>query len=613
MSAPLRPNAEQQAIIEAAARGETLVVNALAGTGKTTTLAMLAAAHPASRILYLAFNRPIANEAQAKMPRGVRAKTFHALAFGQMRPDTERLNQRLNGRYVADRYRVESLCFGREVISANEMASLALATLSRFCASTDARIAPDHVPDLLTAVGNASETFAPDGPGEATMREAAVEIARLLWAEQCDPNSRCPITHDSYIKRWALDNPRIDADLILFDEAQDASPLFIDIVERQRAQVVWVGDHHQQIYAWRGAENALARVQHDRTLYLTGSYRFPDAIARNANLILERLGEPHTLKGYGSGEPQDGSAAILTRTNVEAIGQFLAAREDKHARVRLIGASDMLALLRHLQNLISGRPSGPFALFSNYNDLRDHSRTAEGKDLSVLVKAVEDHGLPRLKQELTAASRLSPDEATLTLSTVHRAKGQEWDRVRIVDDWPALDPGEPDCLSPEEQRLLYVALTRARVEVRADPGIKAWIASVIRDQQADPPDPGTEADAGAGEASADPSGSDAPRQATDAPANGELQTTVKALRDQLADSRREAERLSESLRDQIDQFQREAEAMVSAYERLRGDHETLKAELRDCQTRLERLERGDLDNPPDSQPTRPIRSIQPGG
>ncbi|MFR9753736.1 UvrD-helicase domain-containing protein [Nocardia sp. 004] len=63
------------------------------------------------------------------------------------------------------------------------------------------------------------------------------------------------------------------------------------------------------------------------------------------------------------------------------------------------------------------------------------------------------------------------------VSTAHKAKGLEWDRVRIGDDFkgPTKDPDSDELVmpSPEELRLAYVAVTRARAEL--DPGALAYV------------------------------------------------------------------------------------------------------------------------------------------
>ncbi|ASL28942.1 MULTISPECIES: ATP-binding domain-containing protein [Azotobacter] len=60
-----------------------------------------------------------------------------------------------------------------------------------------------------------------------------------------------------------------------------------------------------------------------------------------------------------------------------------------------------------------------------------------------------------------------PNEADITVSTVHRAKGLEWDIVVLEEDFPDLFDDEK--ISPEQRvdelNLLYVATTRARLHL----------------------------------------------------------------------------------------------------------------------------------------------------
>jgi DNA helicase-2/ATP-dependent DNA helicase PcrA len=58
------------------------------------------------------------------------------------------------------------------------------------------------------------------------------------------------------------------------------------------------------------------------------------------------------------------------------------------------------------------------------------------------------------------------DEDYLILSTVHSAKGQEWDAVFVLNvadgNFPSEFAGGKEALIEEERRLLYVAMTRSR-------------------------------------------------------------------------------------------------------------------------------------------------------
>lgn len=87
-----------------------------------------------------------------------------------------------------------------------------------------------------------------------SLRKHLYPSVERRWLESIDQNHQAGIGHDIYLKLWALSDPYIPADYVLFDEAQDADPLMLGILLRQRnTQVIYVGDAHQQIYAWRGA------------------------------------------------------------------------------------------------------------------------------------------------------------------------------------------------------------------------------------------------------------------------------------------------------------------------------------------------------------------------
>ena len=71
---------EQKAIFDGIANtNHHIIVNAGAGTGKTTTIVESANMIGNEKAGFLAFNKPIATELAKRLPEGVEAKTFHAL------------------------------------------------------------------------------------------------------------------------------------------------------------------------------------------------------------------------------------------------------------------------------------------------------------------------------------------------------------------------------------------------------------------------------------------------------------------------------------------------------------------------------------------------------
>lgn len=79
MAATFTPTDEQSAARDTFVAGHSFVLQAGAGTGKTSTLKLLAETEPERKGLSVAFNRAIAQEAQAKFPPNVTVKTIHAL------------------------------------------------------------------------------------------------------------------------------------------------------------------------------------------------------------------------------------------------------------------------------------------------------------------------------------------------------------------------------------------------------------------------------------------------------------------------------------------------------------------------------------------------------
>lgn len=496
MKTRIKPNAEQSAIIEAfLSHNASIAINALAGTGKTTTLRLLGEAAPKRKAHYLAFNRAIADDAKASMPKNVAVSTMHALAYKQMQPDRARLEARLSGTFVAQQFNLPSLSIKTDIgpfsITPARIGLAAIATVNRYCNSADDFIQPRHVPSWSAVFENAPSFL----DGDAELKNLVFRTAEKIWEKMSTGSGDFPITHDTYLKHWALTGGKISADVVFFDEAQDASGVFLQILDNQiksGRRVVCVGDKNQQIYAWRGAVDALNKISGDR-FYLTRSYRFGSNVAEIANRMLRCLGESNLLIGEGSGKGVDGSKAILARTNAKAISLFF-----NNPDANLVGAKELLSTVTALDTLINGGVgTGPFSLFTTYQSLIEYANTPDGADLRPLIKLNETLGTDELIARLEKAIHSKHKAGALTISTVHKAKGREWDYVTIANDWR---PPKTEARA-DEMRLMYVALTRGRCGVDAGE-VLDWIAMCEQRTQAQnggetPADAGTDPAVGA--------------------------------------------------------------------------------------------------------------------
>jgi F-box protein, helicase, 18 len=267
---------EQEAIINS--KGD-IKINAVAGSGKTTTIIEYARTRPGTaKILYLAFNKSVKLEAAKKFAEkglhNVRVETAHSLAYKnivlnhqyKVRPQgykTHELAELLGLQGNGEKH--------HEYVIANHINKF----IALFCNSDKLKVQDVN---YLDTIGDAkAKTFV------KTFYHFIETQTRSLLAKM--DKGKIEITHDFYLKKFQLQNPALPFDYILFDEGQDASPAMLDIFLKQAATKVIVGDTHQQIYSWRYAVNSLEKTNLV-SFNLSHSFRFSANIANLATKVL---------------------------------------------------------------------------------------------------------------------------------------------------------------------------------------------------------------------------------------------------------------------------------------------------------------------------------------
>jgi hypothetical protein len=614
------PTRQQQDIIDSVLQGKNTAVQALAGTGKTSTLEALALRlqqqFPDKTIAYIAFNKSVQREAEGRMPSNVESKTQHAVAYGWadkwMKDRSNDSTSLRRGDDVAGFLGIRNTvrdASGGEPMSAKEQAMAAVKTVDTFALSAEDVPDASHMPEKVRAMGPEAQA-------------AVLDAANKIWADLNKPDGKMRYSLDHMRKQWALTKPDLSktgsglkrkADIIFMDEAQDTPKVMAHLMDQQTAQKVVVGDSNQNIYSsFTGSIDYMSQVQKDVELPLTKSWRFGPEVADIGNRFLELAEASTRVEGAGASskivsdmqEPD----AILVRSNAGMLGEILSELEKgrtvgvpvgtKKDLQSLVASAaflkgqgdapprmhDDLAAYRTWDEVVAEADAGNATMVKIANMVNTHGigglrsilneivekggdglegfvlrktsdpnvSTADGKTFgnnnadylkqagfkfgaipgAEPMKSGKNKGQPRKgwlargtddeqRAMFQKAKELASGEAVdVTISTAHKSKGLEWNKVKIGDDFKGPkfneETGETDMPSPEELRLGYVAVTRAKGEL--DPGSLAYVFEHTQENGGIPKAPETkEPDNAKDDEQPVPTAPDDPEAPSDAP------------------------------------------------------------------------------------------------
>lgn len=465
------PTPEQEAIMEA--KGRRIRINARAGTGKTTSLKLLAQQYPDQRILYLVFNRKAREEAKNTFPKHVDPMTVHALAY---RREGYKWKETLGHFSPADLL----AAFGRQE---QILATLSHDFLVFFLNSPH--------PRLEDALSPFSRTL-PEGGALEMFQQAQYRIikaARDIATEWNAGRRNCP--HDFYLKlchkSGAFQAALQRYDMILVDEAQDLSPIMLDALQSYHKRIFLVGDTHQQIYSFRYAIDAMRKLACDEEYELSQSFRFGQPIADLVSVFIQESkkqsrfqirGNPRQTSrvelyrtiGLPSGsEP----TAVLSRSNVALFENAMQLRARKRSFVFERDLYPLLMKTLDVYWLAEKRPESIrdplIRSFHSTQDLEEFAKDSGNFQLQGMLEIVEKHvdEFPGVVFELSERTRNQGEaegDPDFVLSTIHSAKGQEYEQVYIDPDLAEnLDTVFQNDLQEESDELnvAYVGFTRA--------------------------------------------------------------------------------------------------------------------------------------------------------
>lgn len=464
-----KPSLYQQAIFDwVKGNGKSLVVEALAGSGKTTTGVQMLKYVPRNLdIVYVAFNRHIAEELKTRVPSNVRVMTYHGLgnsavhnAYGDVKLDEYKVDNLLDD--ILDRYTHKHL-----FASIKHLVSLVKGNLTG--------TSPEELDDLSTHYN-----IELNGDRELIFL-AVAEVIKLaaLKTNVIDFDDMCwlPVFHNLPTRKY---------DFIFIDEAQDTNKNQIALAlmsVKPNGRIVAVGDRYQSIYGFRGADvNAIPNLIENleaETLPLSITYRCPRSQVRLINEMfpdiplecadtakdgeIRHIAKSDFLKEVVAGD------MVLCRCNAPLVPpafELIKRGIKAIIRGRDIG-NNLMTIIRKLKA----------DSISELNiKLVEYCRKEVGKlvdrDKNIAAQSLQDkvdtiHALmdgtgtiSELEDKIETI--FSDNNAGVVFSSVHKAKGLEAEKVFILE--PGLMPhpnAKHDWEKAQENNIKYVAYTRS--------------------------------------------------------------------------------------------------------------------------------------------------------
>lgn len=473
----MQATAQQLECVRRSDAGDDLVVNAGPGSGKTTLLFLISNSKHGQPIVNFCFNKSTKLHADATMPSWVKNYTFHGAAYAYCgKYYNRKLNIRLNPKVIAVKFGCD-----------DSTAVAAKYAIRRYCTSDDGAITGWHVPK--------EAVLARDEKDRETFKDDVVTVARKTWLASMNDfkNLEFGVEHDMYAKRWVEEGAPLTGRYtkVLVDECQDMVRANVKALRRIPGQKICVGDRNQQLYDYRCTVNVADEMNFDAILDLTISHRFGPEIAEVANSVLDLFPtkQPHLTGAGMHSEIAYGRCnerhAVLCRSNGGLLSETLnAVRNGK--RVHVVGSLvESILLIESAWYLSIGEnrkvKHPTLKMIGDWQAVLDMAK--EDQELAIAVKRVNEYSseIPYLCEELRNAGETSRDRADVILSTVHRAKGSEYEVVKLADDYPELvrwNRKERRYLPMKgELCVFFVAVTRAKRKLYANSTmmqLKTW-------------------------------------------------------------------------------------------------------------------------------------------
>lgn len=468
-----------------------VVVLARAGCGKTTTaiwaIERLRAENPKAFVAFMAFNRSMADEISAKVEakglERVVCSTLHSAGLRALMNISKQFKVNQN-KYVEICKTVSEAFNASETVLQGSTCQIPAGLIRQGVDIVRNRLAdyrnPQDVLNVLNTYGIGSPT--PDAPGVDQEKLGGLVTEALKLGTKGESIYQIDYTDMVWLPAFSTGRfrPGFKFGVVCVDEAQDLNPAQLELARRlvardYKGRLILIGDPAQAIYGWRGADSGiLDRAIREGAVKLTLPRTY-----RCASQIVDYVHDqvPDLVPDFESGAPHAGQVAVLPGKteflNEVQPGDFVIARTNA-ALIKV--AFDLLAVGKTvdirgrgfikglIRILTSSGSETPAQLIQQINAgaidlsglMADETDPVNMTDTvtAIQIAATRFETVQAMIEWLETA--LKNKESAITLSTVHRIKGDETDRVFMIAQSFELRN------DPDRSKLLYVAMTRAK-------------------------------------------------------------------------------------------------------------------------------------------------------
>jgi DNA helicase II / ATP-dependent DNA helicase PcrA len=476
-SGPLEATEEQVRIIDAVRQSTSnILINALAGAAKSTTLEFICKYKTGIPILSLAFNKKIADELGSRLPSHVQCKTLNALGhrvWQQQVGNTKlTLDTSKTKTYVVEfldtlpkREKTDAWDIFGSLIKAVDVARMAGYVPPKFQSISR---------PIITELDQAyyDETFDGDTP-DFLFRMIDFCLERSIQSAY-----KGLIDFNDQIYMPTIFGGTFPAfPLVMVDEAQDLSPLNHAMLRKLvRQRLIAVGDPWQSIYGFRGAvSNGMAVLKSTFSMSeynLSVSFRCPRSVVRRAQFRVPHMrwpewaveGTVERLEAWTAAKIPS-NAAIICRNNAPLFSCALSLIRAGRS-IRLLGADIGPSLVKTLKKLgpMDTPQSDVLTLIDRWaaDKLKKARSVGTIEDKAECLRVFAYRG-EDLKEAVNWAEALFQQKGEIQLMSGHKSKGLEFDTVYHLDPWriPNKYAQEGEALE-QELNVRYVIETRAK-------------------------------------------------------------------------------------------------------------------------------------------------------